>query len=446
MANEVYANGLEVACKAAAGQSVCAFPDVCLSPPTPPAGPVPLPYPVTGFAKDTTNGSTSVQISGKEILLKNQSYLSKCTGDEAATQGLPKGVVTHALSGKVYFQAWSMDVKVEGKNVTRHFDITTHNHMSMPGDTPTWPYLDMLATDMDGPCVADQKKEYEACKDKKPHKADGKDACDALDDPKPVPPDFADCSPDLNQADIGLLSNNVKLPSMARTDTGRLSKDRVDELKKKYKKSDKYKAHRRDVEKYYDNMEKKSSEDPCLRARRCMLVPFKPEGKQTGCCEGKQTGHHLVEASSFFTRGRGNTAGARRQPGCKGYDTDAAPCICVEGNSQNIGSHGLMHSVQSHLSGKKGDGGKQSFQQATNTATTATNAVFPESKCNPACIKAQLDNYHRTNCEDLNARTKVKAVSTGDASEEASDGAKKAAEDKMQSMMDRGLLGPRPTV
>ena len=35
--------------------------------------------------------------------------------------------------GKVYFNAWSMDVKVEGENVVRHLDMTTHNHGSGPG-------------------------------------------------------------------------------------------------------------------------------------------------------------------------------------------------------------------------------------------------------------------------------------------------------------------------
>ena len=33
MSNQVYANGREVACKAAAGKSICAFPDVCMTPP-----------------------------------------------------------------------------------------------------------------------------------------------------------------------------------------------------------------------------------------------------------------------------------------------------------------------------------------------------------------------------------------------------------------------------
>ena len=34
MGNEVYANNMEVSCKAASGKSICAFPDVCMTPPT----------------------------------------------------------------------------------------------------------------------------------------------------------------------------------------------------------------------------------------------------------------------------------------------------------------------------------------------------------------------------------------------------------------------------
>ena len=46
MGNEVYANGREVACKAADGKSICAFPDVCLTRPDtgyPTRGTHPLP-------------------------------------------------------------------------------------------------------------------------------------------------------------------------------------------------------------------------------------------------------------------------------------------------------------------------------------------------------------------------------------------------------------------
>lgn len=142
MANEVYANGMEIACKAASGKTIAALPDVCLSPPSPPAGPIPIPYPNTAYASDTAEGSKTVQISGQEVMLKDKSYFKKSTGDEAATKSLGMGVVTHQIQGKVNFTSWSMDVKIEGENAVRHLDLTLHNEMSLPANTPTWPYLD----------------------------------------------------------------------------------------------------------------------------------------------------------------------------------------------------------------------------------------------------------------------------------------------------------------
>lgn len=143
MANEVYANGREIACKAGAGKTICAMPDVCFTPPENPATPpgVPVPYPNTGFASDTSDGSKNVMISVKEIMLKNNSCFKKSTGDEAGCAA-KKGVITSKNTGKVYFNAWSMDVKFEGENVDRHLDLTTNNHASMPGDTPPWVFTD----------------------------------------------------------------------------------------------------------------------------------------------------------------------------------------------------------------------------------------------------------------------------------------------------------------
>lgn len=143
MANQVYANNMEVSCKAADGKSICAFPDVCFTPPQTPATPpgVPIPYPNTGMASDTTDGSTSVKISGKEVMLKNKSYFKKSMGDEAGCAP-KKGVITSKNMGKVYFTKWSMDVKVEGENVVRMGDLTTHNHGSSPGNGPPWLYAD----------------------------------------------------------------------------------------------------------------------------------------------------------------------------------------------------------------------------------------------------------------------------------------------------------------
>jgi hypothetical protein len=138
----VYANSMSIACKAADGKTVAAMPDVCLSPPSPPAGPIPLPYPNTAMASDTTDGSTTVQISGQEVMLKNQSSFKKSSGDEAATKSFGMNVVTHQIQGSVAFIAWSMDVKFEGANVPRNLDLTGHNEASDPSATPPWPYID----------------------------------------------------------------------------------------------------------------------------------------------------------------------------------------------------------------------------------------------------------------------------------------------------------------
>lgn len=168
MANKVFANGREISCKAASGKSICAFPDVCFTPPENPATPpgVPIPYPNTGMATDTTGGSKKVKISGKEVMLKNKSYFKKSVGDEAGSAA-KKGILTSVNRGKVYFTSWSMDVKVEGQNVVRHFDLTTHNHMSMPGNTPPWPYADSMAPSIDtGVVEVVCKDEWDDCQKK----------------------------------------------------------------------------------------------------------------------------------------------------------------------------------------------------------------------------------------------------------------------------------------
>src|SRR5205809_2596130 len=102
MANEVYANNMEVACKAGQGKSICAFPDVCFTPPQTPATPpgVPIPYPNTGMSSDCAEGSTSVKISGQEEMLKNKSYFKKSMGDEAGCAP-KKGLINSKISGKV---------------------------------------------------------------------------------------------------------------------------------------------------------------------------------------------------------------------------------------------------------------------------------------------------------------------------------------------------------
>jgi Domain of unknown function (DUF4150) len=154
----VFANSMSIACKAASGKSAAAMPDVCLSPPSPPAGPIPIPYPNTASASDTDKGSKTVQIGGKEVMLKDQSVFKTSMGNEAATKSFGMGVVTHQIQGESSFVAWSMDVKFEGENVPRHLDLMGHNEACKPDNTTPWPYLDEADLAPGGACSNVSKK------------------------------------------------------------------------------------------------------------------------------------------------------------------------------------------------------------------------------------------------------------------------------------------------
>lgn len=147
---------MELACKAGSGKVIAAFPDVCMTPPENPATPpgVPVPYPDTAMASDTTKGSKKVKISGKEIMLKNKSYFKTLTGNEAGCAA-KKGVISSKIKGKVYFVKWSMNVKCEGENLCRHTDLTTNNHASpMANEAAPWPYTDSMSKSTLAKCEA----------------------------------------------------------------------------------------------------------------------------------------------------------------------------------------------------------------------------------------------------------------------------------------------------
>lgn len=143
MGDTVFVNGRAVVHKGSAGQSI-AFPDVCLCPPTPPAGPIPTPLPNTVMAADMDGGASSVLTEGNPTG-KQSSFFKKSTGNEPS-QPTGGGVVTAAVQGKAYFQSYSPDVMFEGEPVVRHLDLLTHNHTGqMPGNTPPVPWLSMQA-------------------------------------------------------------------------------------------------------------------------------------------------------------------------------------------------------------------------------------------------------------------------------------------------------------
>lgn len=381
MSNQVYANNMEVSCKQAAGKAVCAFPDVCFTPPQTPATPpgVPIPYPNTGMASDCTDGSTTVKVSGQEVMLKNKSYFKKSMGDEAGSAP-KKGVMTSKNTGKVFFTKWSMDVKFEGENVVRHLDLTTHNHGSTPNTGP-WLYADEQMIGPEGKCSKEAERERDACKDCTPNKSKadgGVDPCEAA----------------------GAMANPA-------THEDALA------------------------------MSVRTGQNACLRARRCVLQPYTPNAEQKGkgqaCCPG-QTPHHLFEASSVLEN-RTLPSGETRAnlplltlQGVSNYGSGGqAPCVCAEGTNQNHGTHSLMHGYQSWANRNATNQSFTFVNQATGATSTVTRPgttygkarnqaiasmqeVYLESKCSEECLKAQLDKYHN-DC-GIQEDTPVKAVQT----------------------------------
>lgn len=325
MANNVFANGREVACKKGSGKSICAFPDVVWTPPDKvpptPTG-VPVPYPNTAMASDTSKGTKKVKISGKEAMLKNSSNFKKSMGDEAGVAQL-KGFMTMKNRGKVYFQMWSMDVKFEGKNVVRHLDIATHNHGSQVGNTPPWPFMDSMEISKD-PCAKDKKTEEDSCKNY------GDPCKDAGLDGAPVQKDV----------DAG---KHLTAASWASA-----------------------KAKSADANK-------------CVKARRCKLGPYTPKN----CC-ASQTPDHVIPKSSFYEI---SVKDGEKVDGWSKYNPDNAPCMCLEGASNTAGNHGLRHAYHKAFGPEKGT--MESFNKQAERAAESASAVSGcDKECLVAQLKS----------------------------------------------------------
>ncbi|MFK7767239.1 MAG: PAAR-like domain-containing protein [Mariniblastus sp.] len=151
--------------------------------------------------------------------------------------------------------------------------------------------------------------------------------------------------------------------------------------------------------------------NPCTRARRCILPKFKdtelPKALQgDGCCPG-QTGHHLLPGEMY-----------RNNPNCPKYTEKMhknAPVICVEGTSNDFdtGTHGSMHKklddkIQDYRKGSWLSGKREtiSYEKAREMAIQTVMTTFPESGCNPKCLRAQLDAFYKKMCKKNELKAK----------------------------------------
>ena len=184
----------------------------------------------------------------------------------------------------------------------------------------------------------------------------------------------------------------------------------------------------------------------CLRARKCMLVPFNKtnslnnwEGK--GCCPG-QTGHHLLPDTMFRDRKltaiareewnkdpshRNKNGKLKRMPRSKyptrecwgKYTEGKAPTICLEGKDNHTGSHGALHTTTGNLIEAGHFGKEMSYETARNMVIDEVALMYG---CDKSCLKAQLDAAYKAayTCGDLNS-AKINA--------DAGDGGSKNDED-----------------
>jgi len=380
MANQVYANGMEIACKAAAGKVIAAFPDVCMTPPECPATPpgVPVPYPNNAFASDTSGGSKSVKISDKEIMLKNKSFFKTSTGDEAGATA-KKGVISSKTKGKVYFIKWSSNVKVEGENVDRHFDMTTNNHASpAANEALPWMYVDAMATLKGSKCEADRKKIEDNCQE------DGSDQC----------PGALSAPVESGQKDWVRVQKKSAGWKAKEQGLSQATKDAMAHHKSSVRKD----------ESATKNAAKMASEDAsgneCVKAMRCFLRPKNPKTGEAGCCPG-QTPNHIPPETYF----EGRTSA----------QYDAALCVCLEGMNQHVGTHSDNHATidflaETHdLKDKKGKSkgtlAQQNPAKLNDAITVSAMAVAQDCDCNKECIEEQLTKHYESNKQNMPPET-----------------------------------------
>jgi hypothetical protein len=160
--------------------------------------------------------------------------------------------------------------------------------------------------------------------------------------------------------------------------------------------------------------------NPCLRARKCMLVPFNKKSADKwagkGCCPG-QTGHHLLPDAMFRDPAGSEKAKEawkndpqNRHPESKklksmsreklpkkdcwdGYSEGGSPTICAEGANQHAGSHGVLHTLTKAEIERSGYAGKSEMPY-TKARDLTLKEVSKTYGCDEKCMKAQLDAYY----------------------------------------------------
>lgn len=147
--------------------------------------------------------------------------------------------------------------------------------------------------------------------------------------------------------------------------------------------------------------------NPCIQARRCVLVPYEETEQKSkvssgkvqansgkGCCPG-QTGHHVLPGAMFEDKNANDCS--------KKYDHKKGLVICAEGTSNRVGSHGVAHTaLDKSIERYMKTGAKTiSYEEASARGIGAVRSINPA--CSKDCLKAQLDSYYKDKLECGNA-------------------------------------------
>jgi len=167
----------------------------------------------------------------------------------------------------------------------------------------------------------------------------------------------------------------------------------------------------------------------CTRAMRCLLRPYsaKPRDGLQGCCPG-QTPHHIPPWSTTKTvSGIGGMV-----------NHSSALCICLEGASHSVGSHGKHHHGINYIldvaSAADGGGvtsglnsaGDTVFQAPLSEHVKASAAVTEaQNGCSKECIEEQLNSQFGE--DNLKKNATHNASRTGGTEHSLMDGESKAA-------------------
>jgi hypothetical protein len=126
---------------------------------------------------------------------------------------------------------------------------------------------------------------------------------------------------------------------------------------------------------------------------KCALYPYNSD-----CCKRQgKTGHHVIPKRCMMKDGK---SFIKKKNGEKiKYNKDHAPCICVKGAARTD-EHGEVHisfdfaeALAAQTTQSTPNPNTWTYSEASEMAAWSVHDKFPE--CSEACVKAQLDAYHK---------------------------------------------------